>query len=276
MDPLVWKNRIADYLLQNGTKLLGAALMLVVALFVARALGNWLMRWLTKKQMDPPVRMLCVRIAKLLILALALVIALGTLGFNITAVVTGIGVAGVGLSLAMQGVLGNLVAGLLIIFTKPFRVGEYVELLGVEGRVETIELFSVVLSHPDLSRVVIPNRRIIGEILHNYGSIRQLNLTVGVAFSTDLSRALALVREAVLEHPRVLKDPAPIIGVSTLADSSIQIAVKPWVPVTDFATAGAELYKAILERFRAANITIPFPQREVRVLPGSAPLVAHN
>jgi small conductance mechanosensitive channel len=276
MDPLVWKNRIAEYLLQNGTKLLGAALMLVAALLIARAVGNWLMRWLTKRQMDPPVRMLCVRICKLLILGLALVMALGTLGFNITAVVTGIGVAGVGLSLAMQGVLGNLVAGLLIIFTKPFRVGEYIELLGVEGRVETIELFSVVLSHPDLSRVIIPNRRIIGEILHNYGSIRQLQLSVGVAFSTDLTRALALVREAVLEHPRVLKDPAPIIGVNTLADSSIQIAVKPWVPVTDFATAGADLYKAILERFRAAQITIPFPQREVRVLPGSAPLLVQN
>lgn len=276
MDPLVWKDRIAEYLLQNGPKLLGAALMLVAALFIARTVGNWLMRWLTKRQMDPPVRSLCVRICKLLILGLALVMALGTLGFNITAVVTGIGVAGVGLSLATQGVLSNLVAGLLIIFTKPFRVGEYVELLGVEGRVETIELFSVVLSHPDLSRVVIPNRRIIGEILHNYGSIRQLHLTVGVAFSTDLSRALALVREAVLDHPRVLKDPAPIIGVSTLADSSIQIAVKPWVPVVDFATAGADIYKTILERFRAAQITIPFPQREVRVLPGSAPLVAQN
>ncbi|NWG75201.1 MAG: mechanosensitive ion channel [Rubrivivax sp.] len=267
-----WKSKIVDYLMQNGPKLLAAVGIIVGGLLIARWLGGIIMRWLQKRDLEPPVRLLITRIGRLLVLAFAAVIALGTIGVNIMALVTGIGVLGVGLSLATQGVLSNLVAGLLIIFTKPFRVGEYVALLGVEGRVETIELFSVMLSHPDLSRVVIPNRRIIGEILHNYGTIRQLDLAVGVAYDTDLTRALAAVREVLHQTPQVLKDPAPIVGVTMLADSSIVISLRPWVKVVDYATAGADIFKAVVERFRAQGVSIPFPQREVRVLPGSGPL----
>jgi small conductance mechanosensitive channel len=274
--PLVWKDKIVEYLLQNGTKLLGAVVIVVVGLMVARWLGAVTIRWLTKRQMEPPVRMLIARVGKLLVIAFAVLIALGTIGFNIMALVTGIGVLGVGISLATQGVLSNLVAGLLIIFTKPFRVGEYVAMLGVEGLVETIELFSVVLSHPDRSRVVVPNRRIIGEILHNYGTVRQLDLTVGVAYETDLTRAMAVVRETLAQNPRVLKDPAPVVGITTLADFSINIAIKPWVAVPDYVACGQEIYKAIVEQFRAQRITIPFPQRELKVLPGSGPLVVNQ
>ncbi|PYI88311.1 MAG: mechanosensitive ion channel protein MscS, partial [Verrucomicrobia bacterium] len=228
--------------------------------------GNVAMRWLEQKPIEPPVRLLMVRIARLLVIVLALVIALGTAGVDVTALVAGIGVAGVGVGLAMQGVLGNLFAGLMIIFTKPFRVGEYVELLGVQGQVEMIELFSTKLVHPDRSRVVIPNRKVVGEVLHNYGTVRQLDLVVGVAYNSNLTETIAAVRDILNQHPRVLKDPAPIVGVSVLADSSINLAVRPWTKVADYGPACSELYQAIVERFRERNISIPFPQREVRML----------
>ena len=166
----------------------------------------------------------------------------------------------------MQGVLSNLVAGLTIIFTKPFRVGEYVEMLGVQGQVEMIELFSTTLIHGDRSRVVIPNRRIVGEILQNYGHIRQLDLTVGVAYDSDLSETIAIVRDVLGQNSRVMKDPAAGVGVTMLADSSINIAIRPWTTVADYGPARAELYQAIVERFRERHISIPFPQREVRML----------
>jgi small conductance mechanosensitive channel len=216
--------------------------------------------------MEPPLRSLVARLVKLLVIGVAVVMALGTAGANIAALVAGIGVAGVGIGLAMQGMLSNIVAGLTIIFTKPFRVGEYVELLGVHGQVETIELFNTTLQHPDRSRVVIPNRKIIGEILHNYGTIRQLDLAVAVAYNTDLPGALAAVRAVLEANPRVLKEHPPVVGISVLADSSIHIAVKPWVKVPDYGPASAELNQAIVERFRQSKITIPFPQREVRML----------
>jgi small conductance mechanosensitive channel len=180
--------------------------------------------------------------------------------------VAGIGVAGVGIGLAMQHVLSNLVAGLNIIFTKPFRVGEYVELAGEAGQVTTVQLFTTTLIHTDRSRIVIPNRKIVGEILHNYGTIRQLDLAVGVAYTTTINDALAVVREILGASPRVLKDPAPVVGVALLGDSSVTLAVKPWVSLNDFISAGQEINQAILERFRARQIEIPFPQREIRLL----------
>lgn len=264
-----WKDKIIGYLIDNGPKLLGAAVIVALGVMVAKWLGALLMRWLTKRDLEPPVRMLVTRVGKLLVIGFALVIALGTIGFDIAVLIAGMSVAGVGVGLAMQGVLGNLVAGLVIIFTKPFRVGEYVSLVGVEGLVDTIELFSTTLKHADLSKVVIPNRRIVGEVLHNYGTVRQLDLTVGVAYGTDLTRALATVRQAILLSPRVLKEPAPVIGVRCPGNSSVDIAIKPWVTVADYPFTGAELYQAIIERFRAEQISIPFPQHEVRLLSGA-------
>ena len=166
----------------------------------------------------------------------------------------------------MQGVLGNLVAGLTIIFTKPFRFGEYIEIAGVQGQVTNIELFSTTLLHADHSKVVIPNRKIVGEILHNYGHIRQLDLSVGVAYGTNINNALIIVRDVLARNARVLKEPAPVVGVTMLADSSINIAIKPWTAVADYGPAQAEIYQDIVEQFRANNIQIPFPQREVRMI----------
>ena len=266
-----WKDRIANYVETHGPAILSAILILVIGVFVARWVGKLAMTWLTRKEMqlEPPVRMLIVRVLRLFVLVMALVIAAGTAGMDVTAMVASIGVAGVGVGLATQGVLSNVVAGLTIIFTKPFRVGEYIEMLGTHGQVTAIELFSTTLLHSDRSRVIIPNRKIVGEILHNYGTMRQLDLTVGVGYGTDLPQALATVREILSRNPRVLKDPPPAVGVTALGDSSVNIAVKPWVSVNDFGAAGGEINQAILEQFRVKSIEIPFPQREIRLLNGS-------
>ena len=127
-------------------------------------------------------------------------------------------------------------------------------------------MFTTKLLHLDQSLVVIPNRKIIGEILHNYGNIRQLHLTVGVAHATDLTRALATVHRIVTANARTLQDPKPITGISLRGDSSINITPKPWVKAPDYVPAQAELYQAIVEQFQADGIQIPFPQREIRIL----------
>lgn len=263
---LAWKEKLVDYAIDHAGKLIAAAIIILVGLIIARWIGKLMDRWLERKAMEPPMRMLMVRIVRLLIFALSLVIALSTAGADMTALIAGISVAGVGVGLAVQGVLGNLVAGLTIIFTKPFRVGEWIELAGVNGQVKTVELFSTTLLHTDMSRVVIPNRKIVGEILHNYGHIRQLDLSVGVAYGTNLNEATTIVRGVLARNARVLKEPVAVVGVTMLADSSINIAIKPWVKVDDFIFAQAEINQAIAEQLRAANISIPFPQREVRLL----------
>ena len=260
------KEKIVDLGIQFGPKLVAAFIILLVGFFVSRWIAGVFQGWLQKLDLEPPVQQLLIRLVRLFVLFGFLLLAVSQLGFELLPLVAGLGVAGAGIAFALQGVLGNLFAGLTIIFTKPFRVGEYVSMIGVEGKVEAIELFATKLSHPDLSRVVVPNRKIVGEILHNYGKIRQLDSMVRVAYSTDLNTALAGVNEVLNRNPRVLQDPAPVVRVSMLADSSISIVVKPWVNVPDYGIAGGEINKAIVEEFRARGISIPFPQREVRLL----------
>jgi small conductance mechanosensitive channel len=261
-----WQDKLIEYVISHSGALVSALAVVVVGFIVAGWLGKLINRWLERKAMEPPMRKLLVRVVRLLIFALALVVALGTAGMDVTALIAGVGVAGVGVGLALQGVLGNLVAGLTIIFTKPFRFGQYIEIAGVQGQVTSIELFTTTLLHSDQSQIVVPNRKIIGEILHNYGHVRQLDLSVSVAYGTNLANAMNVVRGVLAKNTRVLKEPAPVVGVTLLADSSINIAIKPWTAVADFGPAQAEIYQAIAEQFRAGGISIPFPQREIRMI----------
>ena len=260
------KRTAIDLGMNFGPKLVVAVLILVAGYFAGRWVGKVLARALARFELEPPVRLLLVRLVRVLVLVLFGIMALQNLGIELLPLIAGLGVLGAGVALATQGVLSNVGAGLTVIFTKPFRVGEYVSLLGEEGEVLQITLFSTTLGHPDRSRVVIPNRKVVGEILHNHGRMRQIEVTVGVAYDTDLHRAVAEIDEILRANPRVLQDPRPLIAVTLLGESSIDIVVKPWVRVPDYEVAHGEVNQAIVERFRAGGIVIPFPQREVRML----------
>jgi small conductance mechanosensitive channel len=259
-------DKVILYFVEHGVQILTAIVIMGLGLLIARWIGNVMHRWLKAKAFDEPVSVLIVRIVKLLLIAFIGIMALGQMGVQITPLIAGIGVAGVGASLAMQGVLGNLVAGLTIIFTKPFKLGEYIELLGVYGQVTEIELFSTTLLHTDNSLVVVPNRKIVGEILHNYGKVRQLDLSVGIAYGTDVAAALSTVSAILLQNSRVLKEPTAVVGVAALGESFISLSIKPWVNVDDFVLAQAEIYQAVIERFRDKQIEIPGPRRAVRLV----------
>ncbi|HZH49177.1 MAG TPA: mechanosensitive ion channel domain-containing protein [Nitrospira sp.] len=245
---------ITQYAVQYGLQALVAIGIFVAGVIAARWTGNLAQRQLERHALEPPVRLLLVRVVKIVVLLFTAVIALDALGVPIAPLVAGIGVAGVGIGLALQGVLGNVMAGLSIIFTKPFRVGEHVSILGVHGDVVTIDIFSTILKHPDHSRIVIPNRKIIGEILHNFGSIRQLHLTVIVSYQADIEKVLALIADILRKNTRILKEPAPSIGVSSLGESTITIAIEPWTSVADYGAAQGEVNRAILGQFRAHHI----------------------
>ena len=260
------KDTLLDLAIRFGPRLLVAILILVTGAYVSRAASRWLLRMLQRLELEAPVRLLLARVTWAACFLLFLIMALQNLGVELLPLIAGLGVAGAGVALATQGVLSNMVAGLSIIFAKPFRVGEYIAIAGVEGSVETITLFSTTLLHVDRSRVVVPNRKIVGEILHNYGRIRQLEVLVGVAYDTDLQAALTLIRDVLAANARVLKDPLALVQPVQLADSSVNIAVRPWVLIDDQGSATGEIYSAIVTAFRAGGIGIPFPQREVRLL----------
>lgn len=251
---------------QFAPKALSAALILLVGYFVTRWAARLAARGLGRFDLEPPVRQLLERAVRVLVFGVFLLMALQNLGIELLPLIAGLGIAGAGVALAMQGVLGNVAAGLTIIFTRPFRVGEYISIAGEEGEVCAITLFSTVLRHADLSSIVIPNRKIAGEILHNYGSIRQLDLAVGIAYDADLQRAVLTAREVLLASARVLKDPEPVILVAALGAYSIAIAVKPWVAVQDYGPAVGEINSALVRAFGERGIAIALPQQEVRLL----------
>lgn len=260
-----------DMAVRFGPKLFTAIVIIVIGYFVGGWAGRMLDRLLVRSKLEAPVRILLVRMLRLVVLALFVVVGLQNLGIELLPMVAGMGIAGAGIALAMQGILGNVAAGLTIMFTRPFHVGDYISIAHEEGEVLDISLFSTTLGHADLSKVVIPNRKIVGEILHNYGRIRRLDIKVGVAYSADLDTALALLSDILHGHPRVLRAPAPAFGVTQLAESHVTVSVAPWVEVPDYETAIREINKTILDTFRQRNIGIAAPQREVRMLGQAAP-----
>jgi len=249
-----------------GPRVLVAILILVAGFFAGRWASRSTVRMLASFHLEPPVETLIARIVWGVVVGLFVIMALQNIGVELLPLIAGLSIAGAGVALAMQGVLGNVMAGLTIIFTRPFRVGDYISIAREEGEVLEIKLFSTTLGHADLSKVVIPNRKIVGEILHNYGRIRQLPLEVGVSGEADVREALAAVDAVLRANPRVLRDPAPVVGVASLADSRPTITIRPWTGLADFAPAAAEINQAVLEAFRARNIPMPPPQREVRLL----------
>jgi small conductance mechanosensitive channel len=266
------ESTLTSMALQFGPRVMAAVLILAAGVIVGRWIGNATARGLARLALEPPVRQLLVRIVKVLILGLFAIMALQNIGVELLPLIAGLGVAGAGVALAAQGVLGNVIAGLTIIFTRPYRVGEFIAIAGVEGSVDSITLFSTVLNHSDRSRVVVPNRKIVGEILHNYGRIRQTEVKVGVAYSADLKLALATMNELIRANARVLNEPAPVVQIAALGDSAVLIAAKPWVAVGDYGTVETELNLSILDAMRQRGIEMPFPQYEVRLLASSQEL----
>ena len=263
------KDLLVDLAIRYGFQVLGALVILGVGAIVAGWLGRLTDRRLQARAMEPPLRMLAVRVLRLVVMLFAVVVALDKFGFQIAPLVAGIGVIGLGIGIALQGVLGNLVAGLSIILTKPFRVGEFIQIVGVQGEVAVIELFSTTLRHADHSRIIIPNRKLVGEILHNYGTMRQLSLSVTVPHGTDLSAALSTVADLVQRNARVLKEPPPVIGVGQVLDGGVKLAIGPWVRVPDVGPADSELYQALVQQFATRSIPFGTVPTDVRVLNGA-------
>ena len=255
-----------DLAIQFGPRLVVALLILAVGVYAGRWVARVTDSTFARLGLDATLRQLLNRLVRIAVVCLFGIMALQNLGVELLPLLAGLGLAGAGVALAMQGILGNLAAGLTIIFTRPFLVGEYISIAKEEGTVEEIRLFNTVLGHTDKSRIVIPNRKIVGEILHNFGLLRQLDVLVGVAYETDINRALRVARDVLARNPRVLPEPAPVIAVLALAESRVQLAIRPWTSVVDYAGASSEITQAVLEAFRAEGITIPLPQREVRLL----------
>ncbi len=269
MDPTEIVNLVTDLLVRYSFQVLAALAILVAGFVCAQWAGRVIDRSLRKTQIEAHLQRLMLRAGKALVLAFTVILALDKFGVQVTALVAGISVAGIAGGFALQGVLGNLAAGVSIMLSRYFRIGDYIEIGSVKGQVTSIDLTMTVLRTLEDARVIVPNRRIVGEVIYNYTGERRVPLHVEVGYGVDLEKAIRTVQAVLAENPRVLKEPAPEVGIVHLADSGIQIALRPWCKAEDFWRVQYEVYRAILERFRQEKIEIPFPTREVRLVQAS-------
>lgn len=261
---------VVDLLVRYSFQVLAALAILFAGLLCARATGRFIQRSLAKTTIEAHLQRLLVRAGRGLVLLFTLVLALDKFGIQMTALVAGISVAGIAGGFAIQGVLANLAAGVSIMFSRHFRIGDYIEIGNVRGQVQSIDLSMTVLRTLEDARVIVPNRRIVGEIIYNYSAERRVTLSLEVSYGEDLDKVTSTLREVLSANPRVLREPAPEVGITKLADSGIEITLRPWCKAEDFWRVQYEVYRAILDRFQERRIEIPYPTREVRLVNAAA------
>lgn len=257
-----------DQAVQIGLHLIGALLVLLVGMWVARRLANFAQGALGRARFDATLSGFVRNLIYGVLIALLVVTALGVLGVPSAPMVAALGTAGLAIGLALQGSLSNLAWGVLLAVFRPFRTGDYVTAGGIEGTVESLNLMHTLLVMPDGREAIVPNGKIGSDAILNYNrrGTRRFELTVGIGYKDDIGAAMAQIRQLFDADARILDDPAPGVWTSGLGDSSVNLVIRAWTRTADVWDAQTDLLRAIKEHFDAAGISIPFPQRELTVI----------
>ncbi|CZF78798.1 small-conductance mechanosensitive channel MscS [Grimontia marina] len=266
-EAMSWFNGNQDLLLQYGVNIISALLILIIGNWVVKAIANGVAKVMRKKELDDTVVGFVHTFVRYLLFVIVLIAALGRLGVQTASVVAVIGAAGLAVGLALQGSLSNFAAGVLIVAFRPFKSGDYVEVASVSGSVDSIQIFSTVLKTPDNKMVVVPNGAIISSPITNYSKhdTRRIDLVIGVSYSANLQKTKQVLADVLARETRLLTTPEPTIGVVELADSSVNLVVRPWVRTADYWAVYFDLLQAIKEALDAEGIEIPFPQMDVHL-----------
>ncbi|GLT14965.1 small-conductance mechanosensitive channel MscS [Vibrio algivorus] len=262
-----WFVANSDLFVQYGVNIISALIILFIGNIVVKAISNSVSKVLEKKQMDPAVVHFIGSLVRYLLFVIVLIAALGRVGVQTASVVAVIGAAGLAVGLALQGSLSNFAAGVLIVAFRPFKAGDYVEINGVAGSVESIQIFQTILTTPDNKMIVVPNSGVIGGAITNYSrhATRRIDYVIGVSYKADLKKTKEVITRVLEAETRLLQTPAPTVGVVALADSSVNFVVRPWVKTDDYWAVYFDLLQAIKEGLDEAGIEIPFPQMDVHL-----------
>ena len=253
--------------LEYGMLALKAIAIFIIGRFVAKLLANIASRIMKRSGMDDMLRKFVRNIIYAILLAFVVIAAIGALGIQTASLVAIIGAAGLAIGLALQGSLANFAAGVLMIIFRPYKLGDLVQVAGTEGFVEEVDVFTTTLRLPDKTKIIIPNGQIMNDQITNYteSEDRRLDLIVGIGYEDDIDKARDVLLAAVKESEYVLDDPAPGVSVAELGDSSVNLAVRPWVKSAKYAPASHEVTERVKKALDRAGISIPFPQRDVHV-----------
>ena len=256
---------ITTVIARYSFQIMGGVVILVAALILSRFASKIVRRLLRDKKVDITVEKFLTQAARLIVLALGVLIALSTFGVQIAPLIAGLSVAGVGIGLALQAPLSNYASGATLIFTKPFKVGDIIEVNGFQGEVIDIALPRTELLGLDGSKIVIPNKHIIGEVIKNYSEYRKLEINVGVSYDSDVKKAIAIIEGIIKAEKRIPNVEVYKLGIKEFSDSAVNVQAFVWVPQDKYVDVKFAINNAILDQFRAQGIVIPFPQRDVHI-----------
>lgn len=259
--------KIKELLALYGLKVVAAIAILIFGIIAAKIIRSILRKVLKKSKVDITLVSFLSSLVYAMVVVFVIIAGLGQLGVQTASFVAIIGAAGLAIGLALQGSLANFAAGVLMVIFKPFKVGDYIEGGGISGSVTEISIFTTVMKSVDNKKIIVPNAKIIGDNIINYTAEerRRIDIVASVSYKDDIDGVKGVLKDIIEGDERILKEPAPIIGVLKMADSSIDFAVRPWVKTSDYWDVFFYLNETIKKRFDKEGISIPFPQQDVHI-----------
>jgi len=258
--------QVTSFLVNYSFQLIGAVIVFLIGVYVAGRVSNVVLRLCERKGLDVTLSGFTANMVRITIIVMTAIIALGKLGISITPFVAAVGALSLGAGLALQGLLSNYGAGLNIILARPFVVGDTISVQGVSGVVKEVHLAYTVLADEDEVKITIPNKHIVGEIIHNSQNDTIAEFKVGIAYHCDPKKAVQVILASLQGIEGISSARAPQVGIESFGESSIDLGVRYWVKTAVRYEAQYLANMAIYDALRAASIDIPFPQREVRML----------
>ena len=252
-----------------GLSVVGAVAILLIGMFVSRRVESMVQAALKRTSyVDEMLRSFFGSIARYLVLAITLIAVLNQFGVQTASLIAVLGAAGLAIGLALQGTLSNVAAGVMLLLFRPFKVGDYVEVAGQAGTVKGLSLFVTELATPDNVQIIVPNGQVWGSAVTNYSyhKTRRLDLALGIAYEDDIGKAKAAVESLIEANSRCLKDPAALVAVSNLGESSVDFVIRIWCDAGDYWALKWDMTRAIKEKMDAEGISIPFPQRTIHTI----------
>lgn len=256
-----------DIVMTYGLNLVWAILTLVVGLWIVKFISKGIRKGLDKGATEETLKSFVISLVTILLKVLVYITALGMLGVEMTSFIAIIGAAGLAVGLALSGALQNFAGGVMILFFKPFRAGQFIEAQGHLGTVKEIQIFSTILKTPDNKTILIPNGDLANGSITNFSveETRRVDWTFGIGYGDDIEKAYEVIKRLISEDDRIMDDPEPFLALKELADSSVNIVVRVWVNADDYWPVHFRMNEQVYKTFEDEGLSIPFPQRDVHV-----------
>ena len=251
-----------------GIKFIAAIAIFYIGRLIARFVSKGIHKMMEAQKVDEILESFVTNLVYWALMTFVIIAAINQIGIQTTSLIAIMGAAGLAIGLALQGSLANFAAGVLIVMFRPYRVGDFVEAAGVAGSVVQVQILSTILKTVDNKQIVVPNAQIMSSIITNFSAneTRRVDLVICISYNDDIDKTRTIIQELINADNRILKDPACLIAVSELADSSVNIAVRPWVKTANYMSVKFGLTEAIKKRFDKEGISFPFPQQDVHII----------